>query len=117
MLRTIRNERIDEYRPDFPDGKHMPQDAAFIEAVRTGDRTLIRSDLSERESRTWRSASPRLESADCGQPVEVAAVLESAERLLSLREAPAAQICRIDQYPAFTRNSARKCDLIRRNHR
>ena len=78
MLRIIRNERIDEYRPDFPDGKHMPQDAAFIEAVQTGDRTLIRSTYRNGVENMAVSIAA-LESADCGQPVEVAAVLESAE--------------------------------------
>ena len=78
-LRTIRQERAEEYQPDLPDGIHMPQDATFIEAVRTGDRSLIRSDYRN-GIKNMAVSLAALESADCGQPVEVAAVLESAER-------------------------------------
>ncbi len=69
-LRILRDERAEEYAPALPDGRHMHQDMAFIQAVRAGDRKLVRSTYAD-GLRSMAVALAALESADTGRPVEL----------------------------------------------
>lgn len=72
--RILVKERVQEYAPAQPHGTHYWQDAAFVEAVRTGDTSLVRSTYPD-AIRTTALSIAALESAELGAPVEIETVL------------------------------------------
>ena len=74
-LRVLGAEGEREVAPDLPHGLHAFQDAAFVRAVRAGDRSLVRSTYAD-ALRTAAVSLAALESAATGAPVAVEAVLE-----------------------------------------
>ncbi|MBM4419291.1 MAG: Gfo/Idh/MocA family oxidoreductase [Chloroflexi bacterium] len=74
-LRVQVRERSEEYEPDAPLGGHYWEDAAFIEAVRTGNQSLIQSTYSDAIKTTAISIAA-LESAQRGEPVAIETVLQ-----------------------------------------